>query len=137
MEGCYTAELLFQMFSDPLNKLYLLYLRPILREVQRANKAYERNDADPSRLLEDLTLLIKTFSKPRMGSQQTFEFVAGPTLQGVQRHAAYTFYRRIVPRFLLVPYREIRTIDLLSAAAWRSLHQRQQMASVRLLCRVM
>ncbi|XP_040077359.1 uncharacterized protein LOC120849243 [Ixodes scapularis] len=60
MEGCYTAELLFQMFSDPLNKLYLLYLRPILREVQRANKAYERNDADPSRLLEGLTLLIKT-----------------------------------------------------------------------------
>ncbi|KAG0443168.1 hypothetical protein HPB47_015222 [Ixodes persulcatus] len=42
-----------RMFSDPLNKLYLLYLRPILREVQRANKAYERNDADSSRLLED------------------------------------------------------------------------------------
>ncbi|KAG0423080.1 hypothetical protein HPB47_001133 [Ixodes persulcatus] len=59
MEGCYTTELLFQMFSDPLNKLYLLYLRPILREVQRANKAYERNDADSSRLLEGLTLLIR------------------------------------------------------------------------------
>ncbi|KAH8025106.1 hypothetical protein HPB51_003022 [Rhipicephalus microplus] len=58
-EGCYTAELLYQMYSDPLNKLYLLYLRPMLREVQRTNKAYERNDADPAKLLEDLTLLIK------------------------------------------------------------------------------
>ncbi|KAH8022181.1 hypothetical protein HPB51_022578 [Rhipicephalus microplus] len=48
------------MYSDPLNKLYLLYLRPMLREVQRTNKAYERNDADPAKLLEDLTLLIKT-----------------------------------------------------------------------------
>lgn len=59
-KGCYTAELLCQMYSDPPNKLYLLYLRPILREVQRTNKAYERNDADPAKLLEDLTLLIKT-----------------------------------------------------------------------------
>ncbi|KAH7976983.1 hypothetical protein HPB52_022793 [Rhipicephalus sanguineus] len=60
MEGCYTAELLYQMYSDPLNKLYLLHLRPILREVQHANKAYERNDANPAKLLEGLVLLIKT-----------------------------------------------------------------------------
>lgn len=32
----------------------------LVQEVQRANKAYERNDADPARLLEDLTLPIKT-----------------------------------------------------------------------------
>ncbi|KAG0443447.1 hypothetical protein HPB47_014905, partial [Ixodes persulcatus] len=32
----------------------------MVQEVQRANKAYERNDADPARLLEDPTLLIKT-----------------------------------------------------------------------------
>lgn len=50
------------MYSDLLNKLYLLYLRPILLEVQRTNKAYERNKADPAKLLENLTLLIKTVS---------------------------------------------------------------------------
>ncbi|KAH6938666.1 hypothetical protein HPB50_011680 [Hyalomma asiaticum] len=34
MERCYTTELLYHIYSDLLNKLYLLYLRPILREVQ-------------------------------------------------------------------------------------------------------
>ncbi|KAG0443542.1 hypothetical protein HPB47_014799 [Ixodes persulcatus] len=35
----------------------------MVQEVQRANKAYEGNDADPARLLEDLTLLIKTCNR--------------------------------------------------------------------------
>ncbi|KAG0435951.1 hypothetical protein HPB47_018225 [Ixodes persulcatus] len=55
-------QLLYQMYSDPLNKLYLLYVQPILREVQRTSKAYEKNDVDPAKLLEDLKLLIKAVS---------------------------------------------------------------------------
>lgn len=47
------------MLFDPL---YLLYLRPILREVQHTSKAYEKNDVDPAKLLEDLTFLIKAVS---------------------------------------------------------------------------
>ncbi|KAG0428590.1 hypothetical protein HPB47_024439 [Ixodes persulcatus] len=60
------------------------------------------------------------------------------TLQGVQRRAAYTYYRRSVsPPSVPLPYREVPSGDLLKAAAWRSLHQRQQVASVRLFCRIM
>ena len=48
------------MYCDPQNRLYFLFLRPILNETQRVNKAFESSNQDPVKLLSDLTLLIKS-----------------------------------------------------------------------------
>ncbi|CAN7947629.1 unnamed protein product [Ixodes hexagonus] len=62
-EKCYTAELLHSMMRDPTNSAYLVFLRPILSEVRRVNKAFESNSADSLKLLSDLTLLTEGLSK--------------------------------------------------------------------------
>jgi hypothetical protein len=59
-EKCYTAHLLHQMFSDDLNYAYICFLKPILTEVNRVNKGFESNNADPTRLLDDLMNLFQT-----------------------------------------------------------------------------
>lgn len=48
-ENCYTA-MLYSMYNDPVNHLYLLYILPILDEVQKVNKNVESNDRDPTKL---------------------------------------------------------------------------------------
>lgn len=55
---CYTAELLYGMYCDVINKLYLVFLKPYLEECQKVNKSFQSSTADPSKLLKDLILLI-------------------------------------------------------------------------------
>ena len=38
---CYEAELLYQMYCDPINKLYLQFLMPILQEFSRVKKLFQ------------------------------------------------------------------------------------------------
>jgi len=59
-EKCYAAELLCNMYSDPMNKLYLEFLLPILNDCQKVNKSFESNNADQSKLLDDLVLLVSS-----------------------------------------------------------------------------
>jgi len=59
-EKCYTAEVLYEMYSDDKNLAYLRCLKPILEEVQIVNKSFESNYADPCKLLSDLTNLVKS-----------------------------------------------------------------------------
>lgn len=49
-ENCCMAEMLYSMYNDSVNHLYLLYLLPILDEVQKVNKNVESNDRDPTKL---------------------------------------------------------------------------------------
>ena len=51
------------MYSDPVNKLYLLFLRPILQETQRTMKIFQGENTDPTKLLLDLSNLIISVSK--------------------------------------------------------------------------
>lgn len=46
------------MYSDVTNKLYLLFLRPILEECQKVNKSFQSSTADRSKLLQDLVVLL-------------------------------------------------------------------------------
>lgn len=56
-ERCYKAELLYQMYSDIENKLYLVFLKPILSELNRVNKLFQLDRASPVRLLDELMTL--------------------------------------------------------------------------------
>ena len=62
-EKCYTAEMLFNMYSDKVNKLYLIFLRSILQDVQQTVKVFQGENVDPTKLLADLTHLILATSK--------------------------------------------------------------------------
>lgn len=62
-EKCYNAELLYNMYKDETNLLYLLFLKPILHNIQQVNKAFEANNVDPLKLFKDLALLINSISK--------------------------------------------------------------------------
>ena len=59
-EKCYTAEMLSSMFNDARNLAYIKFMLPIVKDIQRVNKAFESNDADPTKLLNDLVLLVKS-----------------------------------------------------------------------------
>lgn len=52
--------MLYEMYCDDFNYVYLLFLKSILTETARVNKNFEANSSDPSKLLEDLIFLIKT-----------------------------------------------------------------------------
>ncbi|MGL5028976.1 MAG: hypothetical protein ACRC6C_02580 [Wolbachia pipientis] len=58
-EKCYTAEMLYNMYCDGKNHAYLLFLKPILSDVQRVNKNFEAKNADSTKLLNDLLLLLE------------------------------------------------------------------------------
>lgn len=62
-EKCFYAEMLYQMYSDPVNKLYLLFLRPVLRDVQAVVKAYQSEQCDPTKLINGLVNLVKVISR--------------------------------------------------------------------------
>lgn len=62
-EHCYMAETLYNMYNDPVNHLYLIYLKPILQEVQIVNKLFESNDVDVCKLYNDLIGLTESISR--------------------------------------------------------------------------
>lgn len=62
-DKCYNAEILYQMYNDNNNFAYLTFLHPILLEIQLVNKSFESNNADPSKLLSDLSLLVHSVAK--------------------------------------------------------------------------
>lgn len=62
-EKCYTAEMLFSMFSDDRNLAYIKFMLPVVKDIQRVNKAFESNEADPTKLLNDLVMLVKSLVK--------------------------------------------------------------------------
>ena len=59
-ERNYTADLLHRMFSDIENKLYLVFLRSILAEVNRVNKLFQSEKCNPVRLLEELVNMYRS-----------------------------------------------------------------------------
>ena len=56
------AEVLYSMYSDPQNILYLTFLKSVLGEVQLAIKAFEGEQVDPLKLLDSLVSLIQSVS---------------------------------------------------------------------------
>ncbi|CAL4248430.1 unnamed protein product, partial [Meganyctiphanes norvegica] len=59
-ERCYKAELLHEMYNDDTNKAYIMFLIPILDQVERLNFSFESNQPDPTILLDDITMVIKS-----------------------------------------------------------------------------
>ena len=52
-EKCYTAEILYDMYSDEKNLLYFFFLNPVLIEVQQTNKLFEAKNVEKVKLLKE------------------------------------------------------------------------------------
>ncbi|KAJ8890220.1 hypothetical protein PR048_009728 [Dryococelus australis] len=61
--NCYTADILFRMYDDEHNRLYLLYLKSVLSEVQQTIKAFEGEKSDSTKLLNILVYIITSLCK--------------------------------------------------------------------------
>ena len=62
-ERCHKAKILYEMYRDEVIHLYLLFLKPILHEIQTVNKVFQNNESDPTRLLKEIILLINFLKK--------------------------------------------------------------------------
>ncbi|XP_031328721.1 uncharacterized protein LOC116159845 [Photinus pyralis] len=56
----HSADMLYQLYSKSANLVYLNFLYPILTMVQKTNKHFESQTADPTKLLNDLKQLYST-----------------------------------------------------------------------------
>ena len=50
-EKCFTSEMLFEMYNDEKNLIYLMVLNPILKLVQRVNELFELKNIEKVKLL--------------------------------------------------------------------------------------
>ena len=62
-ERCHQAGLLFEEYKRASNKLYLVFLLPILMGLNRVNKLFQLEKASPVKLLDDLPSLFKMLRK--------------------------------------------------------------------------
>jgi len=62
-DKCYMANTLHAMYSDTNNLAYLKFFYHILEKIQKVNKSFESNTADPSKLLTDLTNMVRSTAK--------------------------------------------------------------------------
>lgn len=50
---CYMARVLWDMFKDDSNHLYLLFLRPILKDVIEVNLSFQKENPEVTKLFQD------------------------------------------------------------------------------------
>ncbi|KAK0180571.1 hypothetical protein PV327_002938 [Microctonus hyperodae] len=60
-ERCYTAQQLDEMFADKRNYLYMVFLQKNLHELITVNTAFESNNVNALKLMEDLINLFKNY----------------------------------------------------------------------------
>ena len=91
-ERCYTAKILTEMYKDEKNLAVLLFLHPILVEVQQVNKLFEMKVVDKMKLLDDLTHLLKSIANKLINPSSRFDYL-NSTLEEFLNPQPYLGYR--------------------------------------------
>lgn len=73
-ENCYQAELLYNMYNDERNKIYLQFLCGILQNLQGAIKTFENKTSDPCLLYNTLHDLIRNMCTKIIIAQPRMQF---------------------------------------------------------------
>ncbi|XP_068143897.1 uncharacterized protein [Drosophila tropicalis] len=60
LEKCHKATILRDLYNDDVNQLYLIFLKPILEDMQRINKTFQMNNPNPTKQLGDLMMSINS-----------------------------------------------------------------------------
>lgn len=66
------------MFEDKRNLLYLTYIQSVLGEVQTTLKVFEGENIDPTKLLDSLTLLLRSICKRVVYQPANFNVLTTP-----------------------------------------------------------
>jgi len=61
-EKCYTARTIRDMLEDDCNRLYLVFLKPILFEIQHLNTSFQSEKIDAGSLYTEITLTFLSFA---------------------------------------------------------------------------
>lgn len=59
-ERCYVAQQLYDMLADRKNFLYLTFLSRILKDLETVNRAFQSENSNPLKLMEDLLHLLRS-----------------------------------------------------------------------------
>lgn len=62
-EKCYTARMIRDMLEDDCNRLYLVFLKPILFEVQHLNTSFQSEKIDAGSLYTEISLTFLSFAR--------------------------------------------------------------------------
>lgn len=62
-EKCYKSQILHELYSDQINHLYLIFLKPILSDMQKVNKCFQSNKTNATELLNDLMFAINSLKQ--------------------------------------------------------------------------
>lgn len=62
-DKCYIARTLAEMYADDSNLLYLLFLDGILKEITNINLAFQKTNADITKLYSDLRIFLLSIAK--------------------------------------------------------------------------
>lgn len=76
-EKCHKAKILYNLYTDA-NMAYLIFLKPVLHEVQKLNKSFESNTADPTKLFSDLKTLLYTYCSQVVLYSEEFDPLLSP-----------------------------------------------------------
>ncbi|XP_052854739.1 uncharacterized protein LOC128263691 isoform X2 [Drosophila gunungcola] len=57
-ESCHKAKILNMLFEDDKNRLYFIFLKPVLKNMQILNKLFQSEQGDSSKLLNEIILAI-------------------------------------------------------------------------------
>lgn len=93
-EKCYTSELLYNNYKDNTNRVYLIYLKDILNEIQKVNKAFKPSTADPCKLFRDLKNLLEIVSAKILSKHADINLLKDPIdeyIDYVNPKLGYTF----------------------------------------------
>lgn len=74
-EKCHKAQILSQMYNDSIIYLYLLFLRPVLFDMQRINKSFQSKNANSTKLLQDLALTITSLQSKIIPTDVTVDIL--------------------------------------------------------------
>ncbi|XP_011701060.1 PREDICTED: uncharacterized protein LOC105457853, partial [Wasmannia auropunctata] len=88
-DKCYTARTLANMYEDDSNLLCLLFLDGILKDVTNLNLAFQKTNADITKLYADLhmllMLLVRRIIKPYLKHQRTSSILHQANIDDVAR----------------------------------------------------
>lgn len=86
------AETLYNLYNNEINLCYLLAIRPILSDVQRINKSFESNESDPTRLFQDLSMLIKSLGQKILLPNSDVDLLGSDDFDNYINRKAYLGY---------------------------------------------
>jgi len=57
-DRCYDAEILSNMYADPVNKLYLQFLTPVLQKFNKINKLFQLGSGNHLKMMDNLLMFF-------------------------------------------------------------------------------